>query len=80
MSHVLRRLQTKRDLYSSEVSEEVQVRTSFKEQLKALNPIQPQNFGKMDSILSGEVELRSAMAHRRTAALQVVFLRRDVLI
>nr|XP_040015799.1 centromere-associated protein E isoform X13 [Gasterosteus aculeatus aculeatus] len=72
MSHVLRRLQTKRDLYSSEVSEEVQVRTSFKEQLKALNPIQPQNFGKMDSILSGEVELRSAMAHRRTAALQGV--------
>ncbi|KAM8831547.1 centromere-associated protein E isoform 2-T2 [Spinachia spinachia] len=69
-SRVLRRLQANRDSYCSELSAEVAIRERFKEQMKALHATQPLNFAKLDGVLSGELEHRSAMARRRKATLQ----------
>ncbi|KAL6095557.1 cenpe [Pungitius sinensis] len=69
-SRVLRRLQANRDSYCSELSEELAVRERFKEQMKALDAIQPFSLAKLDGLLSGEVEHRSAMAQRRKMTLQ----------
>ncbi|XP_037305357.2 centromere-associated protein E [Pungitius pungitius] len=69
-SRVLRGLQANRDSYCSELSEELAVRERFKEQVKALDAIQPFSSAKLNGLLSGEVEHRSAMAQRRKMTLQ----------
>lgn len=73
MASILEKLWANMASFPSELSAEVQERERFKEQLQAAFANQPISFSGLDSILSCELERRSAVIRSRKMTLQVVF-------
>lgn len=60
--------------YPNELSAELRERGRFMDQLRAVFANKPTDFGKLDNILSCELESRSALAQSRKSTLQVLYL------
>ncbi len=73
MDSILEKLWANMASYPSELSAEIRERERFKEQLQAVFTNQPVGFSGLDSILTCELDRRSAVAHSRKMTLQVVF-------
>lgn len=59
--------------HECELSTELKDRERFKEQFDAVFASRPMNYSSLDSLLSCDLEIRSAAAQRRKTMLQVVF-------
>ncbi|KAM9840829.1 centromere-associated protein E [Aulostomus maculatus] len=70
MGNVLEKLWANLASYPSELSAEVKERERFQEQLQAAFTNQPTNFSELDSLLSCELDRRSAVAQKRKMTLQ----------
>uniref|UniRef100_A0A8P4JZ14 Centromere-associated protein E n=1 Tax=Dicentrarchus labrax TaxID=13489 RepID=A0A8P4JZ14_DICLA len=70
MATVLEKLWANIASFPSELSSEIRERERFKEQLGAVLDNQPISFSRLDSILSCELDRRSAMVHSRKMILQ----------
>ncbi|XP_035534959.1 centromere-associated protein E [Morone saxatilis] len=70
MATVLEKLWANIASFPSELSSEIRERERFKEQLEAVLDNQPISFSRLDSILSCELDRRSAMVHSRKMTLQ----------
>ncbi|XP_039980620.1 centromere-associated protein E isoform X2 [Xiphias gladius] len=70
MASILEKLWANMDSYPNQLSAEIREREMFNEQLQAVFTTQPINFSRLDSILSCELDRRSAVAHAKKMALQ----------
>ncbi|XP_071334455.1 centromere-associated protein E isoform X8 [Trachinotus anak] len=70
MASTLEKLWANMASYPSELSAEIRERERFQEQLQAMFTIQPISFSGLDSILSRELDRRSAVVHSKKTTLQ----------
>ncbi|XP_059212976.1 centromere-associated protein E [Centropristis striata] len=70
MDSILGKLWANMALYPSELSADIRDRERFKEQMEAVLNNEPTNFSGLDSMLSSELDHRSAVLRRRKTTLQ----------
>ena len=72
MAGILEKMWAKMDSFPSQLSAEIREREVFKEQLQAVFAAQPISFSRLNSILSCELDRRSAVLRSKKTILQVV--------
>lgn len=73
MASIMEKLRSNMACLPSELSSEARDRERFKDQLQTAMAKEPNNYSGLDSILSSELERRSAVVHSRKMKLQVEF-------
>ncbi|XP_030293943.1 centromere-associated protein E isoform X2 [Sparus aurata] len=77
MASILEKLRSNMACLPSELSSEARDRERFKDQLQTAMAKEPNNYSGLDSILSSELERRSAVVHSRKMKLQSIISDHD---